>query len=559
MSTFETEKPHESSSARSSNAAAAAPAPATRASEASGPHDLIHLDRVFQGSARRPASRAAETLFSFLPGAVSFRGAGREHVTIRNTTDDPQTIDEWDMVGDRAAFQTTFLGDRSITLEPRQVAGFDVEFTAESDQPRAASLLVRSMFGDAEPARLNMTGTKRGGAAGEQCSGVRIEASTRDGRPNSVRSAMASVGAALGGVSDRQQHAIKEVERAAGTEIPKLPPWWAGAFDSVVAEGLCRGLAMIGDRLTGGVAHATWKALSALRAGWAGIVVEKKLIALNKQLHEHVVGGMAKGVTAKGVGGVRESVMTQGEPAPAALRRAFFRAQIEALTGVYADAVTTLNNAEGDYVALEAQAPGLAFAALDAYREHLRCAPNVAQAAASHALGMWSAFLARMELGTHEPESWERATSGVAIEKNLYGATDARHRLRDVARGVLEVGVVWSYDRRRDAPIAAIRHARVEGLQPELKETVSKQRLGELPMPIIVHGKVTQDSYAPRTSTHETSQLRIGRNEGGAISVGAERGSCGAAMLADLGAGDSFDGARALFAHVDQLVLAKVD
>ena len=404
-----------------------------------------------------------------------------------------------------------------------------------------------------------MTGTKRGAEVTDECSGVHIEASTRDGRPNSIQSAMSSVGAALKAVADRQRHGIGQVEDKTGTQIPKPPPWWALTFDSLVADGLYRGLKMVGDRLTGGVAWATWKALTAMRAGWAGILVEKKLIELNKSLHDQVVAGMLKGVTAKGVGAVRGSLMLEDEPAPSALRDAFFRAQIDSLTAVYANAVTTLNNAEGDYVALEAEAPGLAFAALEAYREHLMCAPHVGETAANHALGMWSAFLARMELGTHEPESWEHATPGVAIEKNIYGSTDARHRLRDTARGVLEVGVVWSYDHRREAPIAEIRHARVAGLQPELKKMLLTAPLGEFPMPIIVHGKVTQDSYAPGTGRHTTSQLRIARNEGGAISVGAERGSLGAELLSDVGGGDSFEGARALFARVDQISLKKVE
>jgi hypothetical protein len=49
------------------------------------------------------------------------------------------------------------------------------------------------------------------------------------------------------------------------------------------------------------------------------------------------------------------------------------------------------------------------------------------------------------------------------------------------------------------------------------------------------------------------------RNEGEAISLGAEPKTRGAEMLETLGNGDAFAGGRVLFEYIDQLTLTKVE
>jgi hypothetical protein len=281
--------------------------------------------------------------------------------------------------------------------------------------------------------------------------------------------------------------------------------------------------------------------------------------ALTGEVHKALLSGFAKAMTAEQIASLRQSLL-RDNVIPATLRDAFFDAQARALSVAYADNVTTLCNSEGDYTALEAEHPGLGFAALEAYRHHLMCHQDrVIAIQRNQTLGMWAAFQARLALGQHEPESWEHVSSGAALERNLYNATDDRHRLRGLGRGVLDLGVVWNYDRRRTSPIAEIRHARVQGVQPELKAMLKEAPLSEFNLPVIVQGKVMFDSYAPNNERQQTSQLRIARNEGGAITLGAKAGTKSAEMLADLGQGDAYAGARALFAYVDGLTLTSIE
>lgn len=135
----------------------------------------------------------------------------------------------------------------------------------------------------------------------------------------------------------------------------------------------------------------------------------------------------------------------------------------------------------------------------------------------------------------------------------------SQHRLHDLADGVLELGVVWDYDHRNDAPVSEIRHARVRGLQPELKKKITKAPLGEFNIPMIVQGKVRFASHAANNEREPTSQLRIARNEGGAITLAAQPETRSARMLVEVAGGDPYEGARALFSHIDAMTLPSID
>jgi hypothetical protein len=389
--------------------------------------------------------------------------------------------------------------------------------------------------------------------------GTSISATTPEGRPNSIDSALISVSAAWNAVLQEQRGAAGDIRDQAQKELPKPSPGWQKVFDGVVSEGLLRAIGFVVNHYTGGLAYAVWNVLQRLRLDATAVTAEKAVTAAVGEVHEAVLSGLVKGVTADQIGRQRENLL-KTNVVPDSLRDAFFEAQLRALNDAYADSVTTLTNREGDFAAMEAQHPGLGFAALEAYRSHLMShTARVYEIQRNQTLGMWAAFQAQLALGTHVPEPWEKAREGSALERNIYGATDAKHRLRNLARGVLEIGVVWSYDHRRTRPIAEIRHARVNGLQPELKALLTQAPIGEFNMPLLVQGKVNVESYGAQKDREKTSQLRVARNEAGAITLGAEASTRGAEILDDLGNGDAYAGARALLAQVDALTLSRVE
>lgn len=512
----------------------------------------------------RNQSRADGSAFAFDPPTLTFHGAGEEQVTVRNTTSEPQTIDQWQLAGDSSAFNTTFVGARSVVVQPGQSLSFRVRFLSEKDMPQSAALVVDSMFGDA-PARLNIVGVKRGAGpsgaaeANDGCSTVKISATTPEGRSNSVQSAINSVGAAFTSMLSMKSKAISQLEGIVGKELPKATPLWKTKLDGIIAQGLSKLIGAVGMYMGGGLALATWNVLEGMGLGREGAAAgAKEVAALTLKVHQLVTSSLAQGVLTSATTAAREAIANSTGVEPSVqMRDAFFDAQAGALSAGYQDAITTLNNSEGDYAALEANHPGLGFAALEAYRSHISChAGHVAELQRSAIIGMWMALLAQLDLGTHEPADWEHAKPGAAVEKNLYNSTDAHHRIRDLARGVLELHVIWDFDHMRSNPIYQIEKARVEGIHPELKQRLLGLPLCQFAMPVIVHGKVKQDTTS---GTAAVSHLRIGRNEGGAISLGAEPKTRGAEMLETLGNGDAFAGGRVLFEYIDQLTLTKVE
>jgi hypothetical protein len=506
-------------------------------------------------------SKGPQAAFTFDPPTLAFAGADTHEVTIRNRTAEPQTIDDWQLVGDSAAFQTTFVGSRSVSLEPGASLTFRIRFVSDDEKPQAAALIVSSTFTD-HPARLNMLGTKRGQPQSGECSRVSISATTREGRPNSIQSAMRSVEGAWTAIHSMQERGINAIATIVNKELPKATPEWKTKLDGIIAQGLSKLIGGVSLYLGGGLALAAFDVLRSMEIAKNPVgeatAGAKEIANLTLKVHQGVTSSYAEGVLTKAATAVREAIEGRKETNPSAImRESFFDAQVRTLSTAYSDAITTLNNSEGDFAALEANHPGLGFAALEAYRNHLSChSGNVSELQRSATLGMWMSFLARLDVGTHEPEKWEQANTGAALEKNVYKSTDANHRLRDLARGVLELHVIWDYNRMKTRPVYELRRAHVSGINADLKELLTDAPIGHFSMPIIVHGKVKQDAVSGSKSS---SHLRIGRNEGGAITLGAEPNTRSAEMLEQLGNGDSFAGARALFDHIDQMQLTKVE
>ncbi len=521
----------------------------------------VHRNPFEQPHKPENQSRAGVSAFAFDPPTLTFQATGEEQVAIRNTTSERQAIDQWQLAGDSSAFQTAFVGARSVVVEPGERVSFRVRFSSESDTPQFAALVVGSTFGDA-PARLNIVGMKRGAGrtadAEKGCSSVKISATTPEGRANSIQSAIGSVGGAFTSMLSMKANTIGQLKDIVGKELPKSTPVWKTKLDGIIAQGLSKLIGAVGLYMGGGLALATWNVLEGMgltrNEAAAGA---KEVAALTLKVHQLVTGSLAQGVLTNAATAAREAIEGSNGAAPSVqMRDAFFDAQAGALSAGYQDAITRLNNSEGDYAALEANHPGLGFAALEAYRSHISChAGNVAALQRSAIIGMWMALLAQLDLGTHEPERWEHAKPGAAVEKNLYNSTNAHHQLRDLARGVLELHVIWDYDHMRSKPIYQLESARVEGIHPELKQRLLGLPLGQFSMPLIVHGKVKQNTTS---GTAAGSHLRIGRNEGGAISLGAEPKTRSAEMLETLGNGDAYAGSLVLFEHIDQLTLAKV-
>lgn len=509
-------------------------------------------------------SKPAAAVFAFDPPTLTIVGPETREVTIRNVTSESQTIDDWQLLGDKAAFQTEFVGSRSVALEPGRSLTFRIRFASENDTPQTAALVVGSTFAE-HPARLNVIGMKRGQAEPArpvECSGVSISATSPEGRKNSIQSAISSVEGAWTSVLAMQTRGINSVATIVSKELPKTTPEWQTKLDGVIAEGLSKLIGAVSMYLGGGLALATYDLLRKTsigkQAGENAVAAMKEVAGLTQRVHKTVTSSYAQGALTKAAAAVRTAITdTKQTNVSAVMREAFFDAQTKTLSLAHSDAITSLNNSEGDFAALESNHPGLGFAALEAYRSHLSChSGDVAELQRSATLGMWMSFLARLDVGTHEPESWEKAKPGAAVEKNLYKGTDARHHLRDLARGILELHVIWDYDHMKTRPIYQLQHARVSGIHPELKELLTDAPLGHFSMPLIVHGKVKQD--APGGSS-AGAHLRIGRNEGGAITIGAEDKKRGAEMLETLGNGDAYAGARVLFEHVDGITLTKVE
>ena len=516
-----------------------------------------HNVRDLAEAARESSEQGSS--FVFDPPALEFQGRGSQEVRIHNYSGESQTIDAWEIVGDAAAFDTAFVGARTVPIAPGGSIVFTVRFNSDAAMPQAAALVVRSMISD-RPARLElvgMQGAALGEGEGKQDHGVAITGTTPGGRPNSILSAMGSVGAEWNSVITKQQTALTDLKFKASE--PKEKNWKAELLDDAIGVGLSHVVGSIGLFLGGGLALAAWTIVEErMHLGRAAAAAAaKKVASLTLAVHEQLVGEISQAVLSKATGAVREMIEGANPKARGELRDAFFDSQVTALTHAYSDAVTSLNNREGDYVALESEHPGLGFAALEAYRGHLReHLGNVISMQRNASLGMWMSLLARLELGTHEPKETEHAKIGSALDRNLYNPTDEKHRISHLGSGVVELHVTWNYDSMGDQPVYELLHARVVGVEDGLKALLTRAPLGQFPVPLLIHGKVrrevTNGAIAP-------SHLGIARNEGGALWLGATANTDGAVMLELLGDGDPFAGAQKLLSHVDGMTLSKVD
>jgi len=505
-------------------------------------------------------------VWEFEPRSLTFNGAGDVGVTIRNASDDTQTIGDWEIVGDDRAFFVGLMP--GIILEPGDSITFRVDFTPSGDMPQAAALILHptfSIIGTGVPARLNMGGINSTSHQGQPdatagACGVPISATTRSGKPNSLQSALGSVHAAWNAVLAQQVAGVGSVHGMASKDIPKDTSGWESVMDDAIAEGLVLAVGAVGLYLGGGLALATWDVLQKMQLRDDAAAAAKKIAGLTLKVHNLLVNDVTRSIGSQVSAGVRQAISDapKGAGVPAVMREAFFLGQTKTLALAYADAVTALNNSEGDYAALEAEEAGLGFAALEAYRNHLSCQTPLIGTIQSHkTLGMWAAFLARMDLGTHDPESWEKAEPGAALDKDIFKRKNNHQEWTDeLGKGVLDLHVVWDYDRMHSEPVFDIKHARVRGIHPELKAIMTTAPLREFPIPMIAHGRVKYDALS---GAGATSELRVGRNEGGAIVIAAEEHKKSASMLELLGNGDVFAGAKALLDYINDLTLPEVE
>lgn len=141
-------------------------------------------------------SSKRKPLFSFDPPTLEFQGAIEREARIYNNSDQSQTIDDWELVGDVTSFATRFLGARSVPLAPKASLGFRVVFQSEAAVPQAAALIVRTGTDTSRLDLIGMMPTIVGDKSAEvdENSGVSIEATHRtDGRMRCLAHSSASV------------------------------------------------------------------------------------------------------------------------------------------------------------------------------------------------------------------------------------------------------------------------------------------------------------------------------------------------------------------------------
>jgi hypothetical protein len=376
------------------------------------------------------------------------------------------------------------------------------------------------------------------------------------GHGNSLASALQSVGAAVQGVIEQQRTGVRQIYALAQKDLlPKPMAMWEVALQSVLSQGLVLAVDAVMLHLGAGLASAARDALEARGIGGAKQAASA-VTAATLKLHKSVRSSIGSSVARNVVGGIHSSAATA--PVDVLIREAFFQSQLLALTTSETDAITELDNNEGDFAALEQEQAGLGFVALEAYRNHLACnALTAAEIQSQKTLGMWLDVMAQQKLGTHVPDDWEHASHGVELQHEVAVTAKAdlqlvRHQLTG---GVLDLEVVWDYD-HEESPILQAKSARLNGLHPDLKALLTTAPLGEFQVPIIVHGSVLSQS---EEGDDLTSELAIARNGGGAIFVAANPGKKGDRMLDALGEGDRIAGAARLFEHVDQRTLSKVE
>lgn len=498
--------------------------------------------------------------FSFAPSTLEFRDAKDVEVRIYNDTDEVQTIDEWQLVGDTEAFATKFIGARSVPLQPHASVAFRVAFMSDATAPQAAALIVRTMSTD-QTARLDLVGIQQSMQAelvdDPKDTGVSIEARTDAGRPNSISTALGSVASSFTAVALKQSFALTDLRSK--MSAPSEANWKDELIEEALGFGLSEAIGAVGLFLGGGLALAAWNVVDQkLHLGReVASAAAKEIAHVTVKVHELVTNDLALAASKKVGQAFREKMSDAKakEREQDKLRDAFFDAQATTITEVYANAVTSLNNHEGDYAALEAQHAGFGFAALEAYRSHLYAQrSNVIEIQRNKTLGQWLSLLARLKLGVHQPESKDERV-GSAVDQNLYATTDAHHRISGLASGVIELHVDWNYDRMSDQPLSVL-HARVVGVKDAVREMLTQAPLKAFGAPMVVYGKVIRERPEGIVSH---SHMGIGRNEGGTVWLGATQNTDGSDMLMRLGNGDPYEGARKILVHVDNLQLSRID
>ena len=266
---------------------------------------------------------------------------------------------------------------------------------------------------------------------------------------------------------------VNIIHGMAGRELPKETSGWQGVLDDVIAEGLVLAVGAVGLHLGAGLALATWNALEKMRLKDDAAAAAKDIAGLTLKVHSLLVNDVTRSIGAQASRQVRQAIneLPKDAAVSVVMREAFFLGQNKALAGSYADAVTSINNREGDFSALETRHAGLGFAALEAYRNHLRCETAAIGAIQSRTtLGMWASFLARMDLGTHDGEP-QGARPGADLEADIFGRSTRATASggKSLGKGVLELHVVWDSSTSQPTPCCGSSQARVRGLHPDMK------------------------------------------------------------------------------------------
>jgi hypothetical protein len=520
-------------------------------------------DKMSGSTDTAPLAADSDPVWAFEPTALSFNGAGEADVVIRNVSRDPQTIGDWDVAGDDQAFVVGLL--QGVSVAPGDAISVHVRFSPSGGMPQAATLTLHSPGHEADgggTARLSMGGIRRSDRQveshedGEVC-GVEIASTTSSGNLNSIQGALGSVHAAWGAVFAQQRAGVDIIHRMAGHALPKETSGWQRVLDDVIAEGLVLAVGAVGLHLGAGLALAAWNALEKMRLKDDAAAAAKDIAGLTLKVHHLLVNDVTRSIGAQVSAEVRQAINESPKDAGVSvvMREAFFLGQNKALAGSYADAVTSINNREGDFSAMETRHAGLGFAALEAYRNHLHCETAAIGAIQSRTtLGMWASFLARMELGTHDGEP-QGARPGADLEANILGpqhASDGQWREK-LGKGVLELHVVWDKLHIATNPVLRIKQARVSGLHPEMKAMMTTAPLREFPIPIIAHGNL----YSQLGNVD--SELGVGRNEGGAVWFRARADEESGRVLGLLGGGDASEGSRVILNRIDDITLSEVE
>jgi hypothetical protein len=183
-------------------------------------------------------------------------------------------------------------------------------------------------------------------------------------------------------------------------------------------------------------------------------------------------------------------------------RELFFRSQRDTLTDTAAQQEMDFISTQKAQVRVSADPHKVADGLLAAIKENYTTAYDLQR---STTLDNWCVYQAQQEMGVHKEGGKEHGT-------NL------NDQLGDTS-GAGTLGIVIRVKRPGDAP--EILRAEIEGLNEGLRGVIEARPIGQLKMPVTVHGEVGEDiGWAEEWINHKSQPtIRIGRNEQGVVWV----------------------------------------